>query len=184
MINLLFTLVFSIFIFAVNAADYNSVHDFAMENIYGEPVKLVDYKGKVLLIVNTASKCGLTPQYEELEKLYQEYKDQGLMILGFPANNFMNQEPGTDEEILKFCKENYGVSFDMFSKISVKGKDTHPLYEYLTSKEQNGVLDTKVSWNFQKFLVDKEGKVITTFSPKTSVYDAEALSKIKKHLEE
>lgn len=166
------------------SGEYKSVHDFTVDNIYGEPVQLSKYKGKLLLIVNTASKCGLTPQYEELEKLYQEYKDKGLMILGFPANNFMGQEPGSDEEIIQFCKKNYGVSFDMFSKISVKGKDIHPLYHYLTHKDENGVLDTKVAWNFQKFLVDQNGKVITTYSPRTSVFDEEVINDINKHLEQ
>lgn len=166
----------------LSAQDSKSFYDFTMDNIEGKPVKLDSYKGKVVLVVNTASKCGLTPQYKDLEKLYQEYKAEGLVILGFPANNFMGQEPGTDAEIAEFCEKNYGVSFDMFSKISVKGKDIHPLYKYLTDKKENGVLDAKVTWNFQKFLIDKNGNLISSFSPKTTVYEAEVISEIKNQL--
>ena len=126
-----------------------SVHQFTMSDINGQDVNLSQYKGKVVLIVNVASKCGLTPQYRDLQKLYAEKKNQGLVILGFPANNFAGQEPGTDDEIESFCQKNYGVSFPMFSKISVKGDDIHPLYQFLTDKEKNGVMDSKVKWNFQ-----------------------------------
>jgi glutathione peroxidase len=148
-----------------------SVHDFEMQTLSGEKQKLSIYKGKTLLIVNVASKCGLTPQYAELQSLYEQLKDKGLVILGFPANNFLWQEPGSDSEIQSFCSRNYGVTFPMFSKISVKGKEMHPLYQFLTQKKHNGVLDQAVSWNFQKFLVSPEGKVITYFSPRTSVTD-------------
>ncbi len=159
-----------------------SVHDFTMKNIDGKDVKLNDFKGKTLLIVNVASKCGLTPQYKDLQALHEKYKDKGLVVMGFPANNFMGQEPGTEKEIKEFCSLKYDVTFPMFSKISVKGKDQHPLYAYLTQKSENGVVDAKVSWNFQKFLVDKNGKVITSFSPQTSVSDSEVIKAIEQAL--
>jgi len=155
-----------------------SIHQFTMTSIEGKEVKLSDYKGKVLLIVNVASKCGLTPQYEDLEKLYYSKKDKGLVILGFPANNFLSQEPGTDAEIKEFCTKNYGVSFPMFSKISVKGKNQHELYQFLTQKNKNGVIDSEVSWNFQKYLLDKNGYLVTYFSPNTKVTEANVLSAI------
>jgi glutathione peroxidase len=153
-----------------------------MNMLEGNPKKLSDYKGKVLLIVNVASKCGLTPQYADIEKFYKQYKSQGLEVLGFPANNFLGQEPGSSEEIAEFCQKNYGVTFDMFEKISVKGKDIHPLYQFLISKSLNGVLDSEVKWNFQKFLIGKDGKVIASFSPKTSVYDNEVISAVEAEL--
>jgi glutathione peroxidase len=154
-----------------------------MTNIYGEEVSLSEYEGKVVLVVNTASKCGLTPQYESLEKLYGELKDEGFVILGFPANNFMGQEPGTDEEIIEFCEKNYGVSFPMFSKISVKGYDQADLYKWLTKKEENGVVEAPVKWNFQKFLIDKEGNLVTYFPPKTTVEELEVRLAINEQLE-
>jgi glutathione peroxidase len=153
-----------------------------MNNIDGEPVSLSTYQGKVLLIVNTASKCGLTPQYKDLQNLYEEYQEQGLEILGFPANNFMAQEPGKNAKIKQFCKDKYQVTFPMFSKISVKGHEIHPLYAYLTRKEQNGVLDAPVAWNFQKFLIDRQGKVIKSFAPRDKVTDNKVLRAIKKAL--
>jgi glutathione peroxidase len=171
--------------FSLNAQSTDmskSIHQFEMKNIQGETVSLADYKDKTVLVVNVASKCGLTPQYADLEALYQEYKDRGLVILGFPANNFMGQEPGTDAEIQTFCSANYGVTFPMFSKISVKGKDIHPLYAFLTNKEKNGVVGGKVKWNFQKFLVDGNGQVVKSIAPTTSVKDAEVISEIEKLL--
>ncbi|MBE2272977.1 MAG: glutathione peroxidase [Flavobacteriales bacterium] len=161
----------------------HSVHEFKMETIDGKVQSLADYKGKVLLMVNVASKCGLTPQYKDIEALYEKYKDKGLVVLGFPANNFLGQEPGTNKEIQEFCSLSYQVTFPMFSKISVKGKDQHPLYQYLTKKINNGVLDADVKWNFQKFLVDKNGKVITSFSPQTSVTDESVIQEIEKQLQ-
>ena len=143
-----------------------SVYDFTMKNIDGKQVKLDAYKGKVLLVVNVASKCGMTPQYEGLQKVYQKYQGQGFVILGFPANNFMGQEPGTDEEIKTFCSSKYNVSFPMFSKISVKGDDIHPLYAFLTSKETNPEFAGDIPWNFSKFLVDRNGKIIARFGPR------------------
>jgi glutathione peroxidase len=151
-----------------------SIFDFTMDNIDGTPVSLKDYEGKVILVVNTASKCGLTPQYEELQAFYEEYKDKGVVILGFPANNFLGQEPGTEEEIKSFCSKNYGVTFPMFSKISVKGKDQHPLYTYLT--EMTG---ENVKWNFHKFLIGKDGKVIRSIDPRTSVKEEEVISAVQ-----
>ncbi len=140
--------------------------DFQMTTIDGKKVELSKYKGKVVLMVNVASKCGNTPQYEGLEKVYQKYKDKGLVILGFPANNFGGQEPGSDEDIAKFCSSKYNVSFDLFSKISVKGDDQHPLYKFLTSAETDPKFSGNVTWNFEKFLVGKNGEVINRFSPK------------------
>jgi len=143
-----------------------SIYDFSMERINGDSVNLADLKGKVVMIVNTASKCGFTYQYEGLEKLYETYKDSGLVILGFPANNFLKQEPGSDEEIASFCRLNYGVTFPMFSKISVKGKDIHPLYDYLTSKKSGHDFGGKISWNFNKFLISRDGKINNRFGSK------------------
>jgi len=148
-----------------------TIYQFTMNDIDGKPVKLSDFKGQVVLIVNVASKCGYTPQYEELQKFYSGYKDKGFVILAFPANNFLSQEPGTDAEIKEFCHKNYNVTFPVFSKISVKGKDKAPLYNFLTSKEENGVMETSVKWNFQKYIIDKEGKFVTFFDPKTQMTD-------------
>lgn len=150
-----------------------NVHDFKMKALDGKEIDLSVYKGKVLIIVNTASKCGLTPQYAELEKYYEENKARGIEILGFPANNFMKQEPGTSKEIGEFCQKNYGVTFQMFEKISVKGKDMDPLYQYLTKTTKKDV-----SWNFQKFLVGKDGNVICSFGPSTHITEAEVTSAI------
>ncbi|ARN74628.1 glutathione peroxidase [Oceanicoccus sagamiensis] len=144
-----------------------STHDFEAETMNGQKKTLADYQGKVLLIVNTASKCGLTPQFEGLEKLYQEYKDQGLEILGFPCNQFGQQDPGSNDEIQEFCQLNYGVSFPMHAKIDVNGPGTDPLFQHLKS-EAPGILGSqKIKWNFTKFLVNKEGKVLQRFAPAT-----------------
>ncbi len=141
-------------------AQHKSFYDFTVTTITGEAYDLSQLKGKKVLIVNTASKCGFTPQYEDLQKLYEEYGGEHFTIIGFPSNDFKNQEPGTNEEIAAFCKLNYGVSFPMMEKIHVKGDDIHPLYAWLTEKDQNGVLDTKVGWNFHKFLIDEEGNLV------------------------
>ena len=140
-----------------------SVYDFSVRDIDGKDVSLSDFKGKVLLIVNVASRCGFTPQYEGLQKLYDQYAPKGLIILGFPANNFLWQEPGTNEEIKQFCSLKYHVTFPMFSKISVKGKDKAPLYQFLTSKETNPEFPGEISWNFNKFLIDRNGKIAARF---------------------
>lgn len=174
------SLLSSVLLFSLNPP--SSVHDFTVNNIDDQPVALSKYKGKVLLIVNTASKCGLTPQYEELQKVYDQYKDQGLVILGFPANNFLRQEPGSNSSIKEFCTSRFQVTFPLFSKISVKGKRIHPLYQYLTSKAENGKIDAPVSWNFQKFLIDKDGQVIQSFAPSKKVTDKAILRAIEKQL--
>ena len=151
-------------------------YSYTVETIDGEQISLSQFKGKKVLVVNTASKGGLTPQYEDLQRLYTEYGSDNFVIIGFPANNFLKQEPGTDEEIKEFCSINYGVTFPMMAKISVKGKDIHPLYEWLTLKENNGVMDAKVSWNFQKFLIDENGNLVDMLSPKSSPYDEKIIA--------
>ncbi len=168
------------FLFPLAAQDMSqTIYQFEMQSLAGEPVSLQNYEGKVVVLVNTASRCGLTPQYADLQETYKAYKDKGLVVLGFPANNFAGQEPGTDAEIQNFCQLNYGVDFPMFSKISVKGEDQHPLYQFLTSKEQNGVLDATMQWNFQKFLVDKQGKVVAVIPPTTKIDDPEVIEQIE-----
>ena len=152
-----------------------TIYQFEVEDITGKAFPLSNLQGKKVMIVNTASKCGLTPQYKELEALYQQYKDKDFVIIGFPANNFLKQEPGTNEEIASFCQVNYGVSFPMMSKISVKGKDMHPLYQFLTQKSKNGVADSKVSWNFQKYLIGKDGHLEKVIDPKTLPNDLEVI---------
>jgi glutathione peroxidase len=150
-----------------------SIYDIKVKTINGEETTLEPYKGKVLLIVNVASKCGYTPQYDGLETLHEKYKDQGLVVLGFPCNQFGSQEPGSEAEIQNFCRVNFGVTFPMFSKINVNGEETHPLYRYLKS-EQPGILGTEaIKWNFTKFLVDKEGKVVERFGSSTKPKELE-----------
>lgn len=145
----------------------NTIYDFHVKTINGEETTLEQYKGKVILIVNVASKCGYTPQYDGLEALYKKYKDEGLVVLGFPCNQFGSQEPGSEAEIQNFCRVNFGVTFPMFSKIKVNGEETHPLYRYLKS-EQPGILGTEaIKWNFTKFLVDREGRVVERFGSST-----------------
>lgn len=146
----------------------NTIFDFSVRSISNKDVSLSDYKGHVLLIVNTASKCGLTPQYEQLEKLYKTYKDRGLVVLGFPCNQFGDQEPEDEEKIAEFCTVNYGVSFPMFAKIDVNGDSAHPLYRFLKSAKP-GLLGTEpIKWNFTKFLVDRDGRVVNRFAPMTT----------------
>jgi len=150
-----------------------SIYDIKVKTINGEETTLEPYKGKVLLIVNVASKCGYTPQYDGLETLHEKYKDQGLVVLGFPCNQFGSQEPGSEAEIQNFCRVNFGVTFPMFSKINVNGEETHPLYRYLKS-EQPGILGTEaIKWNFTKFLVDKEGNVVERFGSSTKPKELE-----------
>jgi glutathione peroxidase len=150
-----------------------SFHDFTVKDIDGNDYALSQLKGKKVLVVNTASKCGLTPQYQKLEELYQQFGGDKFIIIGFPANNFMGQEPGSNAEIKEFCSTKYGVSFPMMSKISVKGDDMHPVYQWLTSKDKNGVEDSSVSWNFQKYLIDEDGRLVKVVSPRTSPLDDE-----------
>ena len=145
----------------------NKIYDIPLKKINGEEVNLEQYKGKVLLIVNTASKCGFTPQFEGLEKLYKKYEDKGLVILGFPSNQFLHQDPGSNDEISEFCSLNYGVTFPMFAKIDVNGADTHPLYATLKKSAKGLMGSEKVKWNFTKFLVNKEGQVVKRFPPTT-----------------
>lgn len=159
-----------------------SVYDFAMKDIDGKEVSLALYKGKVLLIVNTASKCGFTGQYEGLEKLYKTYKDKGLVVLGFPANNFLWQEPGTDGEIKQFCSLKFGVTFPMFSKISVKGKNQDPLYAFLTDETANPGFGGGITWNFNKFLVGRDGKVVGRFGSKVEPDSKELLQAVERAL--
>ncbi|MBM7650489.1 glutathione peroxidase [Bacillus ectoiniformans] len=144
-----------------------AIHEFQVKRINGEITTLEPYKQQVLLIVNTASKCGFTPQFKELQSLYEKYQDQGFTVLGFPSDQFMSQEFDQDTEIQEFCQLNYGVSFPMFSKIDVKGKEAHPLFQFLT-KEKSGLLTGDVKWNFTKFLVDRDGKVVERYAPQTS----------------
>lgn len=177
-----------------------SIYEIPVKTIDGKDTTLNDYKGKTLLIVNVASKCGLTPQYEGLQKLYTEYKDKGVEVLGFPANNYLGQEPGTEEEIKDFCSTNFNVTFPMFSKLSTKGEDQHPLYKYLTETKpdtdvNDGGLEEKlkgygsvrstpseVLWNFEKFLVNKDGEITARFAPDVKPDDGRLLAKLEAEL--
>jgi glutathione peroxidase len=154
-----------------------TIYDFKVAGLNGGTINFADFKGKKILIVNTASKCGFTPQYEDLEALYKKYEGK-LVIVGFPANNFFSQEPGSNETIEAFCKKNYGVTFPMAAKISVKGKDIAAIYKWLCNKSDNGVMDAKVSWNFNKFLLDENGKLIGHFKSKVKPMSEEIVSKL------
>lgn len=156
-----------------------SLYDFTVNDIDGKDFNLSSLKGKKVLIVNVASKCGLTPQYEELEKLYQKYKDRNFVIVGFPANNFMGQEPGTNEEIKNFCSVNYDVTFPLMSKIEVKGKGMASIYKWLTQKSENGKMDAEVTWNFQKFMIDENGQWVRYAAPKTTPMSGEIVDWIE-----
>lgn len=158
--------------------DY-SIHQFVVFDINEKPFAFAQLEGKKIMVVNTASKCGYTYQYGELQLLYKKYKDKGLVIVGFPANNFRNQEPGTNFEIAEFCQLNYGVTFPMMEKISVKGEDIHPLYQFLTQKSKNGVKDSEVTWNFQKYLLNEKGILEKVIAPKTSPLDVEIIQWIE-----
>lgn len=162
-----------------NTNPMGSIHQFTVKDIDGNDFDLSQLKGKKVLIVNTASKCGYTPQYEQLEEIYQQYKNDNFMVLGFPANNFMSQEPGSNEDIKEFCTLNYGVTFPMMSKVSVKGNDMHPLYQYLTKESENGVADSEVKWNFQKYLINENGTLEHVFYSKTLPNDAEIIAWIE-----
>ena len=161
-----------------------SFYDFTMKDIDGKDVALSAFKGKVVLLLNVASRCGFTPQYAGLQKLYETYKDRGFVVLGFPANNFASQEPGADPEIKAFCTTNYDVTFPMFSKISVKGSDQHPLYRWLTSKETDPEFAGNITWNFNKFLINRNGKVVGRFGSLTKPQDKELIAAIEKALAE
>jgi len=173
--KLIFFLISAVIITLTTGAQNANFYDFTVQDIDGKDFNLSGLKGKKVMVVNVASKCGLTPQYQQLEELYKKYKDKDFMIIGFPANDFGKQEPGTNEEIKEFCSINYGVTFPMMSKIPVKGKDIHPLYKWLTLKSENGKEDAEVQWNFQKFLIDENGNWIKSISPRTSPIDDEII---------
>ncbi len=154
-----------------------SIYDFKVESLDGKPIDFATFKGKKILIVNTASECGYTPQYKELQELYDKYQDK-LVIVGFPANNFGGQEPGSATEIKAFCEKNYGVKFPMAAKVSVKGEDMAPIYQWLTRKSSNGVLDAEIGWNFNKFLVDESGHMVAHFPSKVKPMDEAIVSKL------
>lgn len=156
-----------------------SIYDFKVKTLDGKEFDMASLKGKKLLIVNTASECGYTPQYAELEELYKKYKAKNFEVIGFPSNQFGEQEPGTDEQIKAFCQKNYNVTFPMMSKIDVKGENAHPLYRYLTHQIENGVLDSEVKWNFQKYLVDENGKLVKVVKHSTSPMDQEIINWIE-----
>lgn len=163
-------MIFTALILSTNLSNAQSAgkktfHDFTVTAIDGKEYPLSQLKGKKVLVVNTASKCGYTPQYEDLEKLFETYGGDNFTVIGFPANNFLSQEPGTNEEIKQFCSSKYGVTFPMMSKISVKGDDIAPVYSWLTSKEENGVMDAPVKWNFQKFMIDENGNLVGMAAP-------------------
>src|ERR1043166_165751 len=169
-------------LFNAEAASPKSVLDFTMRDIDGKDIKLKKYKGNVLLVVNVASKCGYTPQYEGLQATYAKYKDKGFYVLGFPANNFGSQEPGTESEIKEFCTSKYHVTFPMFAKISVKGDDQDPLYKFLTSKETDPNFAGDITWNFNKFLIDRNGNVVARFSSKDTPESEKVTSAIEKYV--
>ena len=154
----------------------NSIHQFKVADIYGNIFDFSQLRGKKVMIVNTASKCGLTYQYEALQKLYSQYKDLNFVIIGFPSNDFLWQEPGSNDEIIDFCEQNYGVTFPMMSKITVKGTKKHPIYQFLTQKSKNNYKDSRVTWNFQKYLVNKQGRVEKIISPRTRPDSEEIVS--------
>lgn len=161
------------------ALPMNSIYNLTVTDIDGKPTPLSQFRGKVLLVVNVASRCGYTPQYEQLQALYSRYRDRGLVVVGFPANNFMEQEPGSNQEIKEFCTRKYNVSFPMMSKISVKGADQAPLYQYLTDIVKNPTYGGEIKWNFTKFLIDRNGMIVNRFEPKTEPGDAEVVAAIE-----
>lgn len=168
-------------LFLVAADSDRSLYDFELDRIDGEPQSLADYRGQVVMLVNVASKCGYTSQYEGLEALYDKYREQGFVVLGFPANDFGGQEPGTNAEIAEFCRATWAVDFPMFEKITVKGEGQHPLYAYLTS--QPAPIGGEIEWNFQKFLVDRDGRIVERLSPRTRPRDPAVVEKIEALLE-
>jgi glutathione peroxidase len=179
MIKLAFCLLF--FATTLMAAD-KSIYDFTLNSIDGQPAPLGAYKGKVVLLVNVASRCGFTPQYTALEAVYEKYKDRGFVIVGIPANNFGSQEPGTNQEIKTFCQTKYSVTFPMMSKVSVKGDDKIPLYQFLTDKSANSQTGGEIQWNFTKFLVGPDGRVVARFEPAVTPDSPEVTAAIEKAL--
>jgi glutathione peroxidase len=176
-------MLFAALFFAKSLSAASSIHEFTLNSIDGQPVSLAQFKGQVVLIVNVASRCGFTPQYAGLEALYEKYKDRGFVVLGFPANNFLWQEPGTNEEIKSFCTLKYHVTFPMFAKVSVKGSDKSPLYQFLTDKKANPSTGGGIRWNFTKFLVDRNGKVIARFGSSVPPDAPELLAAVEKSLQ-
>jgi glutathione peroxidase len=168
---------------AASALSAASIYDYTINSIDGKPTPLSSFKGKVVLLVNVASRCGYTPQYTGLEALYEKNKDKGFVIVGVPANNFMSQEPGTNEEIKTFCKSKYDVQFPIMSKVSVKGSDKTPLYQYLTSPEQNPKTGGEIKWNFTKFLIGRDGQILARFEPAVTPEDAALTSAVSSALE-
>jgi len=156
-----------------------NIYQFKVQDLSGDTFDFASLKGKKVMIVNTASKCGLTPQYKDLEAIYKEYKDKGFVIVGFPANNFASQEPGTNKEIETFCQQNYGVTFPMMDKVSVKGDDMCDVYKFLTQKSKNGLQDSEVEWNFQKYLINEKGELVKVIKPRTLPTDPEVINWIK-----
>ncbi len=163
----------------LTAMNAENIYQFKVKDIEGKTFDFSKLKGKKVMVVNTASECGLTPQYEQLQKLYTEYKNKNFIIVGFPANNFGAQEPGSNKEIATFCSKNYGVTFPMMEKISVKGEDMAPLYHFLTEKSKNGYQDSQVEWNFQKYLINEKGQLVKVISPKTLPDSKEVIDWIK-----
>lgn len=157
-----------------------TIYQFKVEDLEGNTFDFASLKGKKILVVNTASKCGLTPQYKELEALYKQYKDKNFVIVGFPANNFGQQEPGSNKEIATFCQKNYGVTFPMMAKVSVKGEDMCAMYQFLTQKSRNGLQDSQVEWNFQKYLIGTDGHLEKVIAPQVTPMDAQIVDWIKK----
>ncbi len=173
-------LILGLRVFAQNENDMkHSIHQFTVADLAGEDFDFSTLKGKKIMVVNTASKCGLTPQYEQLQALYETYGPDNFVVVGFPANNFLWQEPGTNEEIGAFCQKNYGVTFPMMAKISVNGSNMHPVYKFLTKKTLNGVMDSSVKWNFQKYLINEDGQLAKMISPRTLPNDPEIIAWIK-----
>jgi glutathione peroxidase len=172
-------MLFNLLFLSASVPAASTIYDFTLNSIDGQPTPLAQFKGKVVLIVNVASRCGFTPQYAGLEALYKKYKDRGFVVLGFPANNFLWQEPGSNAEIKSFCTTRYQVTFPMFAKISVKGKDKAPLYRFLTEKEANPATSGEIGWNFTKFLADRNGKVVSRFASKLPPDSPELVSAIE-----
>ena len=171
-----FTLFSLVLIASIGVFGQNAFYDFTVKDIEGNDFDLSALKGKKVLVVNTASKCGLTPQFKQLQSVFETYGGDEFTIIGFPANNFANQEPKSNEEIVEFCQLNYGVTFPMMSKISVKGDDMHPLYQWLTQKSKNGKLDSEVGWNFQKYLIDEQGNLVEMVEPKVKPDDEKIIA--------
>ena len=174
--KLISLLIISLITILNSLAQDKSFYDFKVNTLEGDDFDFASLKGKKVMLVNTASKCGNTPQYEDLQELYLQYGGDDFVVIGFPANNFGKQEPGTNSEIREFCTKNYGVTFPMMAKISVKGEDIHPLYEWLTSKKQNGVMDSEVTWNFQKFLISEDGQLEKVIKPRGKPMSDDVLS--------